>query len=102
MTILPQQQKATSLRNFLPSSAAEPSVSLPGPGALPAAHKSTFHGSKMRGIFLQGREEGLRWRHEIKVETSKEIQVFVGRETGGLIPLQLGKKISLQIPTIPN
>lgn len=56
----------------------------------------------MRGIFLEAGEEWVRWRHEIKVETSKETQVFVGREPGGLIPLQLGKEISLQIPTIPN
>ena len=51
---------------------------------------------------MEAGKERVCWRQEIKVETSKETQVFAGREPGGLIPLQLGKEISLQIPTIPN
>jgi len=35
---------------------------------------------------LESSKERVCWRHEIKVETSKEIQVFAGRELGGLIP----------------
>jgi len=43
----PSVTKSHFIEDFLPSSAAEPLVSLPGPGALRAVHESAFRGGEL-------------------------------------------------------
>lgn len=54
-------------------------MSFPGPSALP--HRTQKHLSWQRDA-REAREEQVCRRHEIKVETSKETQVFAGKRDG--------------------